>query len=325
MVAIGQTAEAGPDGAALTVANSGGGNGTACETPTSAGSLIYSSGAAAHGSFGIRSVPQSGVIREGRWNFTAAQIIQFRGYFYRRGNPTVAHTILQIKSGATTLFQLASSASNPGRINVQDANGSPLYGTTASNTALDTLYRVEFIIDCGTTSSNGDVQFRLYPGESTTHQAIYDSGIAPVNLAGPLDADNIRLGHPSGTTTDLTVWDWDSWNVWTAGDMTGTFPNLFTAAPSKIDFTLTEISDTQVDIGWADPGDAPDGIAILRGPGNLTGVDGNGLPSSDPLYDFSTVAGVSVIANNQDAATDSPYSDTITAGTYTYDIVRESP
>lgn len=323
MVAIGQTAEAGPDGAALTVANSGGGNGTACETPTSAGSLIYSSGAAIHGSYGIRSVPQSGVIREGRWNWTAAQIIQFRGYVIRRANPTAAHTILQIKSGATTLFQLASSSSNPGRINVQNSVGSPLFGDVTSNTTIDAVNRIEFILDCGTTSSNGDVQFRMYAGESTTAAATFNTSAA--NLGGPLDADNIRLGHPSGTTTDLTVWDWDSWNVWTGVDMTGTFPNLFTAAPSKIDFTLTEISDTQVDIGWADPGDAPDGIAILRGPGNLTGVDGNGLPSSDPLYDFSTVPGVSVIANNQDAATDSPYSDTITAGTYTYDIVRESP
>lgn len=323
MAIIGQTADAGPDTAALTVANSGGGNGTACETPTSPGALIYSTAAAAHGAMGIRSVPQSGVIREGRWNFTAAQVMQFRGYFYRRNNPTAAHTILQIKSGATTVFQLAASASNPGRINVQDATGSPLFGTSASNTVLDTLYRVEFIIDCGTTSSDGSVEFRLYPGESTTPQASYSSGAA-VNLGGPLDADNIRLGHPSGTTSDLTVWDWDSWNIWTAGDMSGTFPNLFTADPSKIDFTLTEISPTQVNIGWADPGNAPNGIAILRGPGNLTGVDGNGRLPSDPLYDFSTIAGVSVIANNQDAATDSPYSDTITAGGYTYNIVRET-
>lgn len=319
----------GTDGDALSVANTGGGGNTACETPTSPGALIFSSAAAAHGSLGIRVVPSSGVIREGRWNWPAAEVMQFRGYFTRRANPTAAHTILQIKSGSTTLVQFAFSSSNPGRLNTQNAAGAPLFGDATSNTIIDQLMRLEFKIDSNTGTGDGVIDVALYQGESTTPQATFSSTTA--NLGGPLDSDNLRIGRPSGTTTDVTTEDWDSFVVWTGADIPATLNNPFPGVPpEKIDFTAVKSGADEVTISWLDPGDAPNGVAILRGPGNLKGVaDTNGRFEADPLFDFSTVAGVSVIASNQDAATDSPFVDDdggagLSPITYSYGMVRES-
>lgn len=324
MVAIGNSAEGGVEGVALTVANSGGASGTACETPTSAGALRFAAAAAMHGSFGLEVVPQSGVIREGRWNFTAAQVLQFRGYWRRTADPTATHTILQIKNGATNLFFLSTSASNPGRINLLNAAGSPIFGNASSNTVIDTEYRIEFNLDLGTSTSDGEVEFRLYAGESTTPQATYSSG-ATINLGGPLDGDNIRLGRPSPTTTDLVTEHWDSWNVWTAGDIPATLSNPYPGEPpDKIDFTALKVSTTEMSVAWVTPADAPNGVDVIYCPG-VQSNDGDGDPPSDPLYDPTDLVG-SVTAGTQLDDLDSPLSiPGLTPGSYTVWIVRSSP
>lgn len=89
-----------------------------------------------------------------------------------------------------------------------------------------------------------------------------------------------------------------------------------------VNFSATRTSDTEATLAWADPGDAPDGMSILRVTGAIT-VDGNGIAFGSPGYDPTTIAGSAIIADNQT----SPFVDVdLDAGTdYTYAIIRTGP
>lgn len=94
----------------------------------------------------------------------------------------------------------------------------------------------------------------------------------------------------------------------------------YSALPSKVDFVVGRLSDTSASVSFTMPGDAPDGITIVRCPGAHMGDDGEGRAPSNPEYDPSTIDGTIIVA---EGLTSSPWVDTgLTPGIYTYWVAR---
>lgn len=326
MAVVIQSFDGGTEGAALTTVTTATNGDTACGTVNYPGSLIYASAAAAHGAFGARVVPSSGAIREYQWNITAAGIGHFVGYFTRRAAWTANHNIFQLRSASGLMCSVGAFSSTQ-RINLTDRLGNLLFSSVDTATTVDQLYRIEVKVGKGTgagpASTDGDIEFRLYLAEATTPVATYTTAASDTGVA---DLTNMRLGRPSGTTTDVITEDWDSFRLVTAADLFGTMSNPWPAAPpSKINFTAIKSDVDETTITWTDPTDAPSGVAILRAPSVETGNDGNGLPPSNFNYDPSTISGVSTIASAQFSASDSPYIDpSLSPISYSYWLVRET-
>lgn len=97
----------------------------------------------------------------------------------------------------------------------------------------------------------------------------------------------------------------------------------YDSPPSQIVMTKNRVDDDHVSIDWTNPGDAPDGVSILRGPLAHYGDDPGGHAPTDPDYDPTGFPGVVGVA---DGLTDGPYVDTLPSpGVYTYWVVRTDP
>lgn len=215
------SAEGGTSGVAASSANTGGASGDAFTSFNGTGVFEFLTGAAAHGSMGYLMVPTSATIREGRVDLTADPTVHFVGYWQRKAAATAAHTILQLRSSSALMATISISSSTQ-RLIVNNSAGTNIFGTADSLTAVDTWYRIELKVTKGTGTGDGVCEFRLYVGESTTPQATFSS--STVNM-GTADFTNMRIGRPSGTTTDVTAQWWDSMRLFTNVDLPVTMAN----------------------------------------------------------------------------------------------------
>lgn len=206
----------GPDGTTLTVANSDDGGGTAIFA-TTAGAFVIDDVAAILNPdmpLGLRHVPVASTIVEARWDFTATDRVFIVGYFKRTATPTANHTILQVRNATSAIADLLLATTDNGRI-VPRASGVNAYHNAAANIAAGTDYRFELRIIRGTTSSDGTLEFWLYPADSGIAQASFSSSTLNTGTA---DLTNFRWGRPSGATTDVTEEHWKPLRAWSGVD-----------------------------------------------------------------------------------------------------------
>lgn len=206
----------GPDGTTLTVANSDDGGGTAIFA-TTAGAFVIDDVAAILNPdmpLGLRHVPVASTIVEARWDFTAVDRVFIVGYFRRTATPTANHTILQVRNATSAIADLLLATTDNGRI-VPRASGVNAYHNAAANIAAGTDYRFELRIIRGTTSSDGTLEFWLYPADSGIAQASFSSSTLNTGTA---DLTNFRWGRPSGATTDVTEEHWKPLRAWSGVD-----------------------------------------------------------------------------------------------------------
>lgn len=197
------TAENGTHGTALTTGNTG----ASQVTTTSGSTATFDSGAAMRGSLGYRFVATSGgqtLMRQSAAVSNLAMAIRF--YFKIDAFPSTGKRIITTvrSASSTAMYVYATSA---GKIELADRSFVNLLTSTETFTA-GQFYRVELVLNAGTTTSNGTVQANYYAGHSTTplNGSPYTSSVYNMNAAAIAAAD-IGSNDTGSTTITLSIDD----------------------------------------------------------------------------------------------------------------------
>lgn len=228
---------------------------------------------------------------------------------------------------------LVVGTNNGGQLIVYDTTG--LYTTPTPTFDVGDKFHVRYIVivdPTAPTTTNG--RFVVWiknlsdPAWNTTGEVFVDSGYT--RNVGVGDITVIRYCKPDVSSIPVANryerlgWETDMGIPTSATSRAAIEPYFMDYVYLKVGGVVaTRVSGTSVSVAWTHPADAPDGVSIARCAGSHTGNDGNGNPPSSSLYDPTTIAGTTILAEN---LTSSPYSDTgLTPGEYTYWIVRTSP
>lgn len=209
----------GTDGVAVSVANSGGASGTAWDAIAfGTGTIDYDDDTTTlgglHDAMCFRLAPSSNQVTELRWNLSAEDSAHSVTYWKIPSAYTVTSTIVQMRHAGGTMASLHIT-NNP-RVVVRNAAGTGVFNSATANMSLDTWYRFELKVIKGTTTSNGTIDFAMYPGDSLIAQATYTSTTANTGTAQFTD---LYLGRNSQFTTDTTVTHFDSITLYTGADV----------------------------------------------------------------------------------------------------------
>jgi hypothetical protein len=130
--------------------------------------------------------------------------------------------------------------------------------------------------------------------------------------------DNITINGAAKLVTGTTAQTWTG--TITSRDWAAVAVVLAPAATvAKIPISVSRISTTTVEVDWTHPGDAPNGVTIVRASGTYTN-DGLGNAPDENDYDPMTISGAAEITTGE---TTPPYNDVgLTPGEYTYWVVR---
>jgi hypothetical protein len=107
-----------------------------------------------------------------------------------------------VNSSFATNMRISVDATN--HLQVKNAAGSVLFTATAALSAA-TLYRLEWEIDVGTTSTNGTINFRYYLGDSSTAVQSYTS--STINAGSGVNIVRTQLGNNDSVTINVTFDD----------------------------------------------------------------------------------------------------------------------
>lgn len=163
--------EAGPEGGNVTAANSGA---LLVSNPSGLGTVKYKGTAKNTGNFGIELIPASTQDLTVRFASNAPNTkLSFALNFSLVTVPGVNTSLFGIRRAPDNIvFRLFCDAQ--GRFAV---DGSPITGN--KNIGLDVVagkqYRVELLLDAGTTGTNGSVQLKMYEGNLAAEVASYSS------------------------------------------------------------------------------------------------------------------------------------------------------
>lgn len=232
--------------------------------------------------------------------------------------PTSSNADLLVLRSTTSndrfIFQ-ARTAVNGQQLSVMSQNFGSTVWTSSGTYSTGTVYRTDISVSAPSGTQQAVIQTCLQ--DSTTPIA---------GLSGTIS------GQASGTW-GTAGWAWyqlgkrnvpGNWTVKIDSfrHQTGTTTFFDPPGLQKIAMSTTRLSSTSVSVAWTNPGDAPDGVTIVRAPGSVTN-DGLGNTPSESDYDPLTVSGATVVAEGQ---TSSPYTDSgLTPGTYTYWVARTAP
>jgi hypothetical protein len=218
------TAEGGTDGTTVTTGNSGGASGDAFASVL--GPWKFSAANKAHGSLGYLCDTSAGAT--GYWMYhspTAASQYAVRFYFKLVALPSASRDLFRILDASGTRHcTISLLATN--QIALLNAADAGLKTESAALTA-NTWYRCEIEIDCGTTTSNGTINWRTYLGDSTTPiSTAYTS--STVNAGGGTNHGRVQWGTGSSNTIQYAI---DDIKIVT-GSMTAVGPVATNVAPA---------------------------------------------------------------------------------------------
>lgn len=162
-----------------------------------------------------------------------------------------------------------SNMRGDGKITLYDATGTTLF-TPTTNTAIGSWYRLEIFGTVGTTTSNGQITYKLYASGSNTELDTFTSAAA--NL-GTADIVQYRIGKDTASA-NLTV-DIDNPRV---GNTAGLFGPYVDSADLQYP---TGIVTTD---GWTQYGAASPAISGLSDALDTTGYQSPGDPTNDMAY-----------------------------------------
>lgn len=202
-------------GTAVTASNSDdGGAGSAFATSKGATSTInYSNAWSADGSLSHLYTCASGESNFLQWltsqGFVAAAQASGRFYFRQTDLPVGASSsILHVRNATTAMLNLQILADGQLRVldsasNIIDPSGWFSEGE-APVLAINTEYRIEFVVYKGTTASDGRIRVHVFAGDSTDPIDTLDTG-ASVNT-GTTDILGARFGRGSASATAHTYY-----------------------------------------------------------------------------------------------------------------------
>lgn len=228
------TAEGQPNGTALSLSNSATGSGSALGvvSKAGAGTHVYSSGYAAHGSQSIlvtcTAAADTSIVG---FSGMSANSLAGQFYLYITALPTLSTIELaQIRFSGGSATKLLLSATSK-QLQVTDAAGGQIkaFGTAL---AVNTLYRVNLRATIGTTTTDGTIAAAYYLGDSTTPVETAYTGTG-VN-AGTAVLTDFRWGKLTGAG-DLVAYFDDM----AADDGATAFIPSVSATPANVAPTVT--------------------------------------------------------------------------------------
>lgn len=162
--------------------------------------------------------------------------MQVRAYIWIDALPTTANPTawnLFVFRGASTFmgnicFNAPGSAA-VGKLGITDASGATKSTSIATNTfPLSQWVRVEAWIVKGTTTSNGQIEYAYYLGNSTT--PIFASAVGAITNTGTVDPLGVRFGFNGTTNVPDTIW-WDKDSLALGDGATGFLGPAITGIP----------------------------------------------------------------------------------------------
>lgn len=201
--------DGGTDGAAVTIANSGGASGDAFDGVT--GAPTYASDAPLNGEAIKVAMGPTVTANYVTWSTKLGTISSTYGRFYFRMSalPSSTLRIMRFLSGSTVCceFVLQSGTNKLGLKNTAGTDA-PTAVPAAGGLSANTWYRVEFQISSfGTTT--GAATWTVYAGNSTT--PIGSASTSAANF-GAASANSVRMGAVQGGDANASYW-FDGFNV----------------------------------------------------------------------------------------------------------------
>lgn len=160
-MALGNNAEGGTHGTAVTIGNSGGVSGTAFTLvqTSGTGTVKFDNTQAAHGLLSYRCTSTASATAYVQWTVTATAAVATRMYV-RFASMTANQQFLITTGGADFIISAA------GLFQIADLGA--IVKTFATTIVAGVWYRIEMENQAGTTTSNGYVAGRYFIGDSTT-------------------------------------------------------------------------------------------------------------------------------------------------------------
>lgn len=273
MVAWRNDSEAGTNGAAVTVGNSGGGSDNAFNdvAPGTGGSIKYSNVTPSHGALCIAMQPASGQpCYVERTVPNASQVTARYGFKFSR-LPPVAITIFEWRNGSGTPNALKVVISASGKLSIHDNADATLW-TADSTIPVAKWFRIWPALLKGTTSSNGQMSLAYFLGNSLSD---VDNGPA------------VTTGRNAGTSVITTM---------RVGKLEGsTFADLFWIDDGGAD------DGNMLDIPWVSVGKPSAPLEVTA----AIGVPGQALVAWLPPTDHggSAISGYTVVASTGETMT----------------------
>jgi RHS repeat-associated protein len=262
--ALSNSAEGGPNGTTVTVANSGGASGDAFNVVTrgTGAALTFATGAAEHGSLGYSLTATSGTSTGFTWNGYNATSAAVR-FYYNPGStlPSTTVRLLDVRNSSATAARVLVSSSN--QLIVQNSAGTTVK-TFPTALSANTWYRIELAISISGTAAT--VNAAYYPGDSITPiDAAYTTSSGNTGTA---NITQISIGDTtSGTWAGTAYFDDLAAQAGTTGYIgpVGTAPGAPTAVAAIPGNAAAAVS-------WTAPssGGAPiTGYTVTSTPGSL--------------------------------------------------------
>ena len=165
---LGNNADFGTNGTALTIANSGNATSRFFQNFTQAGQISFSNMQAAHGTLSYQFQAVSGSDNIVTWRGLHTNAAAMRFYFYFTANPAELNPFAQFTTGPGGFLQLAWLAVNlNGRLCVLDATSTVIW-QAAAPLSLNTWYRFELFASLGGTATTGTIQAAYYVLDNPT-------------------------------------------------------------------------------------------------------------------------------------------------------------
>lgn len=162
--------------------------------------MAFSSVQKAHGSLSYLLTVASTESTYAQWTVTAGAALSMRFYVYFTTTPSSTSLICQVRNGAQAAqIGLGSDL----RLRVQNAASADLTGASGANwgaVSLSTWYRIEMVVTKGTTTSDGRIQAKVFPLDSTTPVSTMTLDNAATNT-GTVDMSSVRFGRAGAATT----------------------------------------------------------------------------------------------------------------------------
>jgi hypothetical protein len=202
MTDIQNTCEGQPSGTALTTGNSAGG-GDALANVT--GTWQFSSTGVAHGSTGWRCVQGAAAAWRCYWSYTGNTLVSVRGYFTLNASTGGAARDFGglVNSSFGTDMRWGIDGTN--HLQVKNAAGTIVF-TATSPITVGTTYRIEALVNTGTTTGDGKIYFKYFIGDNTTEEQSYVGD--NVNAGAGNTVIRTQLGNNDSVTIDVTFDDW---------------------------------------------------------------------------------------------------------------------
>lgn len=196
--------EGGTNGSTITTGTSGGASGTAFDLVAVGANAtrVWSNAQSAHGGMSaLVSTSSAGTANNAQfvWNLAnGCTQVAMRGYFYLPAFPTVAHQIMAVAATSGS-YRATVYVTTAGQFRVDDVAGIKYTGPAL---ATGTWYRVEMVVQRGTTTTDGSLQFAYYALDGTSALGTFSTAAANTGDTTVTYA-NVQFGRP-GATPALT-------------------------------------------------------------------------------------------------------------------------